>query len=103
MYNIEIKILRKLQNPIVPYDTVKKYVVPTILTILSTVYQRFLFLGTILAASVDVSTTKFIFVSYFSRPISLENSRNLLIKGSEGSFFLCEGYHIIHFATYLVK
>ncbi len=51
----------------------------TILTILSTVYRRFLFLGTILAVSVDVSTTKFIFASYFSRLISLENSRNPLI------------------------
>jgi hypothetical protein len=102
MYNIE-RLKSSASCGIVSYDTVKKDVVPTILTILSTVYQRFSFLGTILAASVDVSTTKFIFASYFSRPISLENSRNLLIKGSEGSFFLCERYHIINFATYLVK
>ncbi len=88
MYNIEIKILRKLRYCIVQYC--KKYVVPTILMILSTVYQRFSFLGTILAASVDVSTTKFIFASYFSRPISLENSRNLLIKSSDGSFFFLQ-------------
>jgi hypothetical protein len=47
--------------------------------VLST-YRRFLFLRTILAVSVDVSTTKFIFESYFSWPISLENLRNLLIR-----------------------
>ena len=52
----EIKIFRKLL-----YHTVKKYIpyvltILTILIVLSTVYQRFLFLRMILAAYVDVST-----------------------------------------------
>ena len=72
------------------------------IVLLSTVYQRFLFLRTILAASVDVSTRKYIFVSYFSRPISLENSRNLLIgKVPMVQFLLCDRQYYVHFATYL--
>ncbi len=77
-YNMEIKILRKLR-----YRTVKNYHTDhtdDTFIVLSTVYRRFSFLRTILAASVDVSTMKFIFASYFSRLISLENSRNLLIR-----------------------
>ncbi len=54
-----------------------------ILIVLSTVYRQFSFLRTVLAASVDISRTKFIFASYFSMPISLQNPRNILIR----SFF----------------
>ncbi len=59
-----------------------------------------------------VSVQLFIFASYFSRPISLENSRNPLY-GSEGSFLTLRTndiddmrnvrYHIVHFATYLLS
>ncbi len=45
---------------------------------------------TILTESADVSTTKFIFASYFSRPISLENSRNTLIRFRTVHFLLCD-------------
>jgi hypothetical protein len=64
----------------------------TILIVLSTVYRRFSFLRMILAAYVDVSTTEFILASYFSRPISLENPRNLLIR----SFFTLQQYCTFH-------
>ena len=74
-----IKILRKLR-----YRTVKKYRTDytddTFIVLSTTVYRQFSFLRTILNASVDVSTTKFIFTSYFLWSISLENSRNLLIR-----------------------
>jgi hypothetical protein len=73
------------------YYDVLLYMVLTIPTILSTVYRQFLFLGMILAASVDVSTILFICASYFSRPISLEKPRNPL-KGSDGSFLTLQQY-----------
>ncbi len=84
-YNMEIKILCKLR-----YRTVKNYHTDhteDTFIVLSTVYQRFSFLRTILAASVDVSTMKFIFVSYFSRLISLKNLRNLLIRFQRSIFY----------------
>ncbi len=62
------------------YMGIQRLYILTILMILSTVYRQFSFLGTILAESVVVSTTEFIFASYFSRPIPLENLRNLLIR-----------------------
>ena len=77
-YIIEIKILRKLG-----YCTLNKYhtdhTVDTFI-VLSTIYQQLLFLRAILAASVEISTTKPIFVSCFLQPISLKNSRNLPIR-----------------------
>jgi hypothetical protein len=70
-YIVEIKILRKLR-----YCTVKNYHTDhtddTFIVLSTTVYRRFSFLRTILAASVYVSTTKFIFTSYFLWPISLK-------------------------------
>ncbi len=67
--------------------------------VLSTVYQQFLSLRTILAVSVDVSTTKFIFASYFSRPISLKNLRNLLIRFRRFIFYSATISY--NFATHL--
>jgi hypothetical protein len=69
--------------------------------LLSTIYRRFSFLGTILAAPVDVSTTKLIFASYFSWPISLKKLEKPSDKVQTVHFLLCDD--IVHFATYLVK
>ena len=70
--------------------------------VLSTVYRWFLFLRTILAASEDVSTMKFIFASYFLQPVSLENSRNLLIRFWRFIFYSATILYYF-FATYLVE
>ncbi len=99
-YIIEIKILRKLR-----YCTLKKYHTDhtdDTFIVLSTVYQQFLFLRAILAASVDVSTMKSIFASCFLQPISLENLRNLLIRFRRFIFYSATILYLEYFATYLL-
>ena len=82
MYNIEIKILCKLR-----YRTIlSRSTILTILTILSTVYRRFSFLGTILAASVDVR--ELFLAAHFSRKFEKPSDKVPTVH-----FFLCKQYH----------
>jgi hypothetical protein len=98
MYNIqrEIKILRKLRYRTIPSEVCT---ILTILTILSTIYRQFSFLGTILAASVDVSTTKFNFRELF---LLAQNSRNPWIRIRRFIFYSATISYISQ-PTYLVK
>ncbi len=74
----------------------------TILVILSTVFWRFSFLGTILAASVDVSTyneiyfCKLFLAADFSRKFEKPSDKVPTVH-----FLLCDD--IVHFATYLLS
>jgi hypothetical protein len=98
MYNIEIKILCKLR-----YRAVKKYHTDhteDTFIVLSAVYQQFLFLRTILAASVDFSTMKKIHELFLAAYFS-QKSKKPSDKVPTVHFLLCND--IVHFATYLVK
>ena len=63
---------------------------PTILVFKSDPKQQ----DTLPTASVDVSTTKIIFASYFSRPIFLKNSRNLLFRFQRYIFYSAKLFHV---------
>ncbi len=85
------------------YRTVKKYHTDhtdNTFIVLSTVYQQFLFLRTILAESVDVSTPKIFHELFlaadFSRKFEKPSDKVQTVH-----FLLCND--IVHFATYLVK
>ena len=87
MYNIEIKIVRKLR-----YCTVKKYH-HTYWPYWGYFYCNVNSLPTILVSQNNPSCicrrqyNKIIFASYFLRPISLENMRNLLIRFQRFIFY----------------
>jgi hypothetical protein len=74
----------------------------TILTIPLTVYWQFLFLETILAASVDVSTyNKIYFCELFLAAHFSRKSEKPSDKVPTVHFLLCDD--IVHFATYLLS
>ncbi len=69
--------------------------------VLSTVYRQVLFLRTILAMSVDVSTNKIYFHELFLAAHFSRKFEKLSDKVPTVHFLLCND--IVHFATYLVK